>query len=304
MTVGLVGLGKMGSIHYRVLKELRDKGIIKKILVYDPINVCEDSVNVFKNDDCDCVVIATPTNTHVKYVTNFIRCGVPVFCEKPLSNNIDDVTDMLKFTSFDCKYSEPMLFIGYIERYNIMLQVLKLALQDVRDAPDDNLLYLEIVRAGKFIRETSNDSEIITDLGIHDLDQLFQLFENYTFLDGFILTENKKAVMSKSSFLTNDNVRCSLNLSWIDSEKRRTYTAYTLKKVITVNLLTHTINIFDRITGESLDTVLESEPAVVEMTAFIDFVKAKERNYPGIIDPIGLLAQGMAHEIIMYSEVI
>lgn len=41
------------------------------------------------------IVIATPTETHKKYLYDFAMTGIPVLCEKPFSKNLEEVEKIL-----------------------------------------------------------------------------------------------------------------------------------------------------------------------------------------------------------------
>jgi myo-inositol 2-dehydrogenase/D-chiro-inositol 1-dehydrogenase len=44
----------------------------------------------------DAVVIATPTNTHLEYIIAAAKAGKPIYCEKPLDQNLERVDTCLK----------------------------------------------------------------------------------------------------------------------------------------------------------------------------------------------------------------
>ena len=51
---------------------------------------------VLGSGDVGAVVIATPTNTHVDYITVAAKAGLPIYCEKPLDQDIDRVDACLE----------------------------------------------------------------------------------------------------------------------------------------------------------------------------------------------------------------
>lgn len=49
----------------------------------------------FKLDDADAVIVATPTETHLKFVWSLLDCRKPILCEKPISKNLDELRKLM-----------------------------------------------------------------------------------------------------------------------------------------------------------------------------------------------------------------
>jgi predicted dehydrogenase len=77
--VGLVGCGKWGKF---ILRDLIDLGC--------EVSVVTSTGRVSELADVDGIVIATPTTTHGEITEQALEHGVPVFVEKPLTDNPDD----------------------------------------------------------------------------------------------------------------------------------------------------------------------------------------------------------------------
>lgn len=74
--ISIVGLGRMGKIHAQTAQEM---GM---------------SVYTGQFGVPQMFVVSSPDNTHAKYVKRFLEMGVPVFCEKPIATNIDDLDEI------------------------------------------------------------------------------------------------------------------------------------------------------------------------------------------------------------------
>ena len=72
MKVVTVGFGSIGRRHYDNLKALKHEVVSTDI--GDPLKF-----------DVDCAFICTPTQYHVEQAIEYIKKGIPVFIEKPLS---------------------------------------------------------------------------------------------------------------------------------------------------------------------------------------------------------------------------
>jgi len=304
MNVGLIGFGKMGSIHYRVLQSLQKEKIVNKISVFDrniydvPDRVTLDVLLKVS----DCVVVATPTVNHKEYVDMCIQYRKPVFCEKPFTEYYDEENSYYnKWSGSRNPEGRAMLFIGYIERYNSILRRFDVMLNHVRSDTSDKILYFSTRRVNCVSQNVMIGREIITDLGVHDFDMLRFLFGSIKLKTSRIITADNKAVFAQSLFDL-DGVFCDSVISWIDTYKRREYVAYTVKKVITVDLLTQRITVLNRLNEKREEFTEVVEPAYVEMKRFLQMVKdGTPLNCP---DPLGLEAQKLAREILEKGEVI
>lgn len=102
MKVAVIGTGRMGGFHALLLGGVRG---VSEVLVADVDPERADAAAESANgravspaqaiDEADAIVIATPAETHAGYVRLAIERGVPVLCEKPLT---DDLASSLELT--------------------------------------------------------------------------------------------------------------------------------------------------------------------------------------------------------------
>ena len=122
MRVGLIGAGRIGSLHADLLANLPaiDHLVVADIdadraaalaaeLGADHVSRPED---VF--DRVDGVVIASATETHVPYVVAAAEHGVPAFCEKPLATDLA-ATDRARAVVHD---TGSICQIGFMRRFD------------------------------------------------------------------------------------------------------------------------------------------------------------------------------------------
>ena len=91
--VGLLGAGRIGRVHARLLGEMETARIVA---VHEPVDAAAEPVvhatgahraaskEIFAAPDIDAVVIATPTDAHVAAIEAAARAGKAIFCEKPI----------------------------------------------------------------------------------------------------------------------------------------------------------------------------------------------------------------------------
>ncbi len=103
--IGSVGLGRLGYVHARNIA--RHVPRAKLIAVCDMQEdlakataeelgcACYTDIRkMLENKDIDAVCVATPTAYHVDPVTAVIEAKKPLFCEKPLADNLEDTVTL------------------------------------------------------------------------------------------------------------------------------------------------------------------------------------------------------------------
>lgn len=120
--VALVGLGSIGRRHLRLLKSIRPE--IEVVLVRSGhgrswpeeslSKECVSSIVEAIAKDIDGAIISSPAPYHVQQAIQFIKAGVPLLIEKPLSHNMDDIQ---KLKDLSDRMQVPIL-VGYVLRHS------------------------------------------------------------------------------------------------------------------------------------------------------------------------------------------
>jgi myo-inositol 2-dehydrogenase/D-chiro-inositol 1-dehydrogenase len=92
--IAVIGTGFMGSVHARNVVRHPDAKLVavndsifgsaKKVASESGAEAVSDVTEIFESKNIDGVVIATPTDTHVEYLTRAARAGKAIYCEKPI----------------------------------------------------------------------------------------------------------------------------------------------------------------------------------------------------------------------------
>ena len=90
MKVCLIGVGKFGSIHKRVLKD-----IVGVELYTCDINGQEDARD-WRILDFDHAIVCTPIDTHYDVVRRLLLQGKNVFVEKPLAKTVEECKELIE----------------------------------------------------------------------------------------------------------------------------------------------------------------------------------------------------------------
>lgn len=131
ITMGVVGLGKMGLSHLSIFRAHPDvdlvavcdsTGYVLDVLSkYTGLRTYKDLSAMLAAEQLDAVVIATPSHLHAPMVRTALEAGVHVFCEKPFT--LDD-TDGQALTAL-ARERGLVTQVGYHNRFVAALAELK-----------------------------------------------------------------------------------------------------------------------------------------------------------------------------------
>lgn len=127
--VGLIGLGFAGThLHLGPLMQNRRAKLVfaadldaQKIAAFKisstsfaDVLTSTDWRDVTQSSSVDAVIVATPTTSHLEIVSQALSAGKHVFCEKPVSINIEDA---LKMRDHARRHPDKVLMIGQVLRF-------------------------------------------------------------------------------------------------------------------------------------------------------------------------------------------
>jgi predicted dehydrogenase len=163
--IGVVGVGRLGSIHARIYAEL--PGVALEAVADVDAGRAEE---VARRHGCravrdwrellgavDAVSVAVPTTAHAEVGCAFLEAGVPVLVEKPMASSLEEADRLIEAS----RRSGAALQVGHVERFNPAV----MAAEKVIGTP----LFIEAHRLSPFAFRSS-DIDVILDLMIHDLD--------------------------------------------------------------------------------------------------------------------------------------
>lgn len=129
MKILVVGCGSIGERHIKNLKSFLGEGISACDIDERRLAYLRDEyqVDVFKDYDealstgIDCVFVCTPTDSHIKFAKKAVESDCHVFVEKPISNNLDGVDDLIQMG----EDREKTIYIGFNYRFDDSLKKIK-----------------------------------------------------------------------------------------------------------------------------------------------------------------------------------
>jgi len=149
--VGIIGLGFMGSTHYRIyndhslaeikavadVDEAKLRGDWSKIVAnigdvdnnvpvdMSGLQIYTDALELINNPEIDLVDICLPTYLHAKYIIAALKAGKHVMCEKPMARNSDEAREILAAAKKTDKYLMIGMCIRFWPEYQHAYQLVK-----------------------------------------------------------------------------------------------------------------------------------------------------------------------------------
>lgn len=120
-------------------------------------------------DEIDAAIVVTPTSYHYELVKKLLENGKHVFCEKPLTDRLEDANELEKLVQDD----KLVVQVGHSERFHPVWKTLKD--NSELNAFFDDKACITIDRYAPF-KGRATDVDVVSDLMIHDLDLLWYLF--------------------------------------------------------------------------------------------------------------------------------
>lgn len=124
--VGIIGLGRIGSMHLENIANLRDYYEI--VALADPLNAnlselaekysisfyTKDPQELINKEEVDAVLISSASNTHSEMIQNAAEAGKNIFCEKPIGESVEAIKKSLEIV----KKNKVKLQVGFNRRFD------------------------------------------------------------------------------------------------------------------------------------------------------------------------------------------
>jgi predicted dehydrogenase len=173
LTVGVAGLGHLGSLHAKMLSTAEGASLTA---VFDSnADRCAEIAKLYDARACssleellgqvDAVSIATPTSNHFDTAARAIQAGKHVFLEKPITETVQQARELNAMAD----ERGVVIQVGHIERFNPAI----VALDTLELAP----LFIESHRLAQF-NPRGTDVAVVLDLMIHDIDIILALVKS------------------------------------------------------------------------------------------------------------------------------
>ena len=170
LKTGLIGVGYLGKIHLKLLKEIQG---FEFIGIYDVntehCKLMSEQFNVpfFEDinaliDSSDVLDIVTPSQSHFEIAQKCIKKGKHVFIEKPITQTVEEAVQLLNLS----QEAGVKVQVGHVERFNPAF----IAAKPLINKPQ----FIEIHRLAQY-NPRGTDVSVTFDLMVHDLDLLLNI---------------------------------------------------------------------------------------------------------------------------------
>jgi predicted dehydrogenase len=132
LKIGIVGIGKMGTLHAKTIQNNADceligffdinKDALNKAVNTFPNTIILESIDKVKLY-CDAVFICVPASKHFDYLSIFINKNLHIFCEKPSVvgfMNYRFIKSLIEFNNF-----KEVIHVGQVEKFNPLIAYTK-----------------------------------------------------------------------------------------------------------------------------------------------------------------------------------
>ena len=234
ISISILGLGKMGENHLRVLNLMKNVDI--KFIYDENIERLNDlsktyNVEFTQNldkalDNCDAVYISTPTNTHLNLFQKCCEKVENIFLEKPPAANLKDSIHIQKLS----KSNNNFVQCGFIERFNPTISSLKNILKK------NKTINIDFMRTNK-LSSRIKDVDVVVDLMVHDIDLALYLNGPVERVFAFNKKERNRIVFSNAILNHKNGSTSRLQASRITEKKIRSLEVTTKEEFIEAELL-------------------------------------------------------------------
>ncbi|MBK9992860.1 MAG: Gfo/Idh/MocA family oxidoreductase [Saprospiraceae bacterium] len=165
LKIGLIGLGHLGKIHLKCIREIEEihfQGIYDVDIEIAKELSAQYQIPAYKSyetllDDIDAIVIVTPTTTHFELAKRAIEKGKHCFIEKPVTSTLEEANALIALQE---KYGVKVQ-VGHVERFNPAFLAASPYIKNPK--------FIEAHRLSMF-KPRGTDVSVVHDLMIHDLD--------------------------------------------------------------------------------------------------------------------------------------
>ncbi len=233
LNFGLIGLGYFGKNHLRLLGVNKDISLLAiadhhinkrkreyKKIIPPGVKMFSKGSELLKLKEIDCVVIATPSQTHFALAKEAMKLGKNVLLEKPLTANITDAKKLEKYILS----SNKTFMLGHQYLYHDAIKYLKTKLDQKFIG---NISY--IIAENFYFGPIREGTGCFWETATHELSVIDYLFGLDRFGSIEKITKKSFTKSSHDDFSTADiklhgNINLTIITSWFMPEKVRKMT--------------------------------------------------------------------------------
>ncbi len=177
MNIGVIGVGKLGEFHTKLLSEIAqewpdlhcagifDLDSVRAAEIAKKYDVAHFSSLELLAKACDAAIIATTTSSHYNIACTLLAKGLHLFIEKPITTTVEEADELIRLEA----ENRVRIQVGHIERFNPALRAV--------EAKIGRPVYIQAERLTGFSTRVT-DVSVVLDLMIHDIDLVLSLIQS------------------------------------------------------------------------------------------------------------------------------
>lgn len=263
LRLALVGAGAMGSLHARVASQHSQ---VELAAVVDTDQAAgralADRFDCAYGDDLvsgafDAVIVASPTHTHLDWVSRALESRLPVLVEKPMALDLAGARSMVERAAA----LDVPLTCGFIERWNAAIM---LAIEIVKEP-----VYLQAFRHSPYVARIRGG--VTGDLLIHDVDLALRFFGGSpTHVQahlGFFhpQSETDAEDVAEAQLTFAGGGLATVSASRIGQQKIRQLRVHDLNRMLEVDLVRQDVTVFRHVGNEFEDSGAYRQQTVIDI---------------------------------------
>lgn len=272
LKVAVIGVGRLGSIHARIYKQLQPCQLAA-VCDNDPVRLSEvsrelqvpglaDYREIFGL--ADAVSIATPAKLHYSIAADFLKHKIHALVEKPFTANLREADSLIRIA----RKNGLILQVGHIERFNSAFS----ATQKLIKKPK----FIECHRLSPFPNRAL-DVGVVLDIMIHDIDIVLGLvrskIKKIESVGVNVLTSSEDIANARITFA--NGCVANLTASRVSDEVMRKIRIFQENTYISLDYKDALASVYKKGDGRITKTDLpieKEQPLQKELASFVDCI--------------------------------
>jgi UDP-N-acetylglucosamine 3-dehydrogenase len=293
----LVGLGRMGKNHLRVLRETPGFELVGVVdaTATPPSDLGTIAFARKVEDlkvDYDAAVIATPTATHYEVSLQLIALGKHLLIEKPIASTFEQGREVLAAA----QAKGVKLAVGHVERFNPAVRKLR---EIIKEGWLGTPIHFAFTRVGGYPETLLSGNNVILDLAVHDIDVLRSLVGPVRLEHSICHVTWREGIFDTAEILlaASSGASATVHVNWITPTKIRSVRVTGTRGVCFVDYILQTVELAG---GSLLKSV---EPSSSSFEAIQELYRTTDRIQFGVRKEEPLRAQATQfHQFLLEGQ--
>lgn len=270
----LVGLGRMGRNHLRVLRETPGFDLVAVVDAKASPPADLGSIQFLREVkdlakvDFEAAVIATPTATHHDVALELIAMGKHLLVEKPVASTYAQGRRLIEAA----QEKGVKLAVGHVERFNPAVRKLR---EVIREGWLGTPIHFAFTRVGGYPDTVLAGNNVLLDLAVHDIDVLRSLVGNVKLEHSTCHVTFREGVFDTAEILLGaaSGASASVHVNWITPTKIRSVRVTGTRGVCFVDYILQTCELMGGSLLKNIEPVTASFDVLQELYRSTDRVQ-------------------------------